>query len=210
MKGRQGIYRVDAQTAKVSLIVHTPLGESFSNLVWAPDGNRIFYKRFFAGGKGAAIIERDLASGTERELFRGKARVLLGLSVAPDGQHLAFHTSDPATQESIALVVPVSGGEPRELLRVQPPHALFGNSSTAWTRDSRSIIFQKTLSVTGMDREYLLVPLARGQPRKVDIGMRNGNLLIHPDGSHVAINAGANRFEVWVMENFLPTLSASR
>ena len=31
-----------------------------------------------------------------------------------------------------------------------------------------------------------------------------GNLQIHPDGRKVSFHAGRLRWEVWVMENFLP------
>jgi hypothetical protein len=33
---------------------------------------------------------------------------------------------------------------------------------------------------------------------------------VHPDGRQIAFDAQENRFEVWVMENFLPSLTAAR
>lgn len=44
LKGRQGIYRVDAQTGDAEAIVLNPLGVA-SPLAWAPDGKRLFYQR---------------------------------------------------------------------------------------------------------------------------------------------------------------------
>ena len=204
-KGRQGIYRVDAETAELSPLVQSLPGDSSANPRWAPDGNRIFYKLFFDGRKEAAIMERDLASGTQREVWRGKT-YLGGVSVAPDGRYVAFRTSDPATQESLLLAVPVGGGAPRELVRLQAPQALVANW-TEWTRDSQFVIFDKNLSATRLDLEYGIVPLSGGQPRKVDLNVR-GNFYIHPDGSQVVLAAGQAKFEVWALENFLPLKTA--
>ena len=154
-------------------------------------------------------MEHDLvAAGTEREVLRRKAP-LSGLSVAPDGRYLALLTRDQASKESLLLVVPIAGGEPRALLRLQAPQALGGNF-TAWTPDSRSILVRKNESATE-DREHWLVPLAGGQPRKVDFGRLGANVRMHPDGSQLVFTTGGNsKFEVWVMENFLPTLKESK
>ena len=44
-KGRQGIYRIDAQTGDVEAIVLSAPGEELAVPQWAPDGKSIFYRR---------------------------------------------------------------------------------------------------------------------------------------------------------------------
>ena len=207
-KGRQGIYRVDAQTTEVSLLVQGPPGETSNQPQWGADGKSIFYHRGDLAGKEQAIVERDLASGTEREVLRRKA-VIFGLSAAPDGRYLAFATSDQTSKESTLWVVPIAGGEPRELLRLQEPQAVVHN--TAWTPDSRSILFVKNLSAAQEDQEYWVIPSAGGQPRKTDLHVPFAlNVRVHPDGSHVVFQTDTREAEVWVMEKFLSILSASK
>ena len=62
LKGRQGLYRIDAQTGDVTLVVAPYPGSAMPR--WAPDGKHVYYRR------ESTIIERDLASGTEREAMR--------------------------------------------------------------------------------------------------------------------------------------------
>jgi hypothetical protein len=50
-----------------------------------------------------------------------------------------------------------------------------------------------------------------GEPEKLELSMdRIRPLRIHPDGRRVAFAAGWPAWEVWVMENFLPALRASK
>ena len=152
----------------------------------------------------------DLASGNEREVARRENPCRVNLS--PDGRYLACHTfgdDAPIPTERTLSLVPVEGGEPRELIRL-PESQSFGGF-TAWTPDSRSILFWKILSPVGGKSEYWLVPLADGQPRKIDLGVEGAFAVrIHPDGARVAFTAGNNKSEVWVIENLLSTLITNK
>ncbi|PYS66118.1 MAG: hypothetical protein DMF76_01120 [Acidobacteria bacterium] len=66
----------------------------------------------------APLVERDLASGVERELIRGN---LGGAALSPDGRYLATSNVDLATKSKSIMLVPVAGGEPRVLMRVALP-----------------------------------------------------------------------------------------
>lgn len=194
-QGQQGIYRVHAQTAEVSLIGEGQLPQ------WAPDGSKLFYRR----GEGV-IVERELAAGKEREVMRRANPCRPSLS--PDGHYLAcVDFGDGATKGRTLWVFPVEGGEPRALLRLTEPHT-FGNL-VAWMPDSRSVL----LWVPGNEPHHWLVPVAGGEPRKIDLGVDFGqafNVRIHPNGREVVFTAGSDKSEVWVLENFLPALSARR
>src|SRR6185503_16199739 len=62
LEGRSGIYRVDAQTGAVELLIE---GGEARFPVWSADGRKIFYLQ---KGTSGPIVERDLASGVEREV----------------------------------------------------------------------------------------------------------------------------------------------
>ena len=51
-----------------------------------------------------------------------------------------------------------------------------------------------------------------GQPRKLDLGERRATQLqVHPDGKRVAFWTNNQTAEqIWVLENFLPALSAKK
>jgi hypothetical protein len=65
-----------------------------------------------------------------------------------------------------------------------------------------------------MTVDLLRLPLEGGEPQKTRLPptgyFTRGNIHMHPDGRRLAITAGHQKFEVWVMENFLPKPSASR
>jgi Tol biopolymer transport system component len=199
-KARQGIYRVDVQTGEVSLIMQDTGGAAVPE--WAPDGKKLFYAR------RGRIVELDLASGKEREVVRTENPCRISLS--PDGRYLACQTfGDEPIKNRTLVAIPAEGGEPRELIRLHEPESFGG--FTAWTPDSRSVLFWKVLSALEYKSEYWLVPLAGGQSRKVDLGIEGAYAVrIHPDGTRVAFTAGENKSEVWVMENFLSALSATK
>ena len=108
------------------------------------------------------------------------------------------------------MIVPIEGGQPRELLRLQAPQA-FAFGLTVWTPDSRSILFGKNLSSTGQETELWLAPLDGGQLHKIDLNLKPVmQWRFSPKGNEVAFGAGDFNVELWVLENFLPTHSASK
>jgi hypothetical protein len=89
------------------------------------------------------------------------------------------------------------------------------NSSMPWTPDGRAILLKK--GTTGVDpSELWLVPISGEPPRKIDLDARRiargatGMTRLHPDGKQIALVAGHQTSEVWVLENFLSALKASR
>jgi len=220
LKNRPGVYRLDAQTGDATpLMMHEPsLAIDLPQL--SPDGKRLYYRRNFSGigsaqlrlgSADSAFVERDLASGTEREIIRRPNGFPADLS--PDGRFIATTSNDESTKSLTLVLIPVSGGEPRELLRLSQPERLFGPAS--WTPDGNSIIVEKVRNDSLTDREFLLVPVDGGQPRKIDVGPTIGLgpvQTVHPDGKQIAYVVGDStvKQEVWVLENFLPALNAKK
>jgi Tol biopolymer transport system component len=207
LKGRRGIYRIDAQTAEASSITLAEPGENVSQPQWSPDGEKLYYRRI-SKDKANAVIERDVASGNEREVIR-RANMNFGLNLSPDGRQIAMVSDDPSSKSSSVMLIPVAGGEPRELIRVNHPQNF---QVLTWAPDGRDLLLRKTLSAAGQDHELWLVPISDGKPRKVtsNLSIEGAFVRVHPDGRQVAFMTGTPNLEVWVLENFLPALSAKK
>lgn len=200
VRGREGIFQIDAQSGEATAVI---LGEVTGLAEWSPDGKKVYFSRFPARG---VVVERDLASGSEREV-RGGDR-------SPDGQYVALRRQDPSTKTASLLVAPFAGGEPREVVRLTQPEVF--EQGNVWTPDSSAVMVVKN---TGARRELWLVPVAGGRPRKLDInpdiwleGSRGGwaGFSLSPDGRSIAFQMGKAAAEVWALENFLPAPSAKR
>ena len=198
--GRRGIYRIDAYDGTVTPIVHSPPGQYYSHPELSPDGRKVYFTR----RDERAIIERDLQTGSERVVLRRDG--IGSVNVSPDGRSIATIQRTTPETFSAALVVPVAGGEPREVIRVEAPQVFTGSAS--WAPDGRQLMINTFWSDTKSDlerRETWLVPIDGGATRKLDLpGYTFGRIRVHPDGRRIAYQAGQLKSEVWVLENFLP------
>jgi hypothetical protein len=72
------------------------------------------------------------------------------------------------------------------------------------------------LAAGGKTSELWLVPIADAPPRKLDFDANRvapyapGKIRLHPDGRQLVYVSGQLSEEVWVLENFLPALSAKK
>jgi Tol biopolymer transport system component len=198
-QGRRGLYSIDAETGEARVIVHNPEGSFYSHPQYSRDGRKIYFSDRRGPDDAVGVVERDLASGTQRELLR---RAGLGhVAVSPDGRYLTTLEGNRAQKYSALLVIDIASGETREVLRTHHPEVLVGWLS--WSPDSRHVMLPKFGGST--PRALLLVALEGGPPRKVDLpGYAWGRIRVHPDGKRVAYLAGNLKAEVWVLENFLP------
>jgi Tol biopolymer transport system component len=207
-KGRQGIYRIDAETGETTPILISEPGVYSTTVGWSPDGKKLYYRRGDAVTKEELLLEREVSSGKEREILSRKEFFTAALS--PDARYLVFRTQDRPSKSSALMLMPVDGGQAKELLRLKDPETLV-NNALEWTPDSKSVVFRKNLSASGEESELWLVPVNGNAPRKLGLNAVNiRQLRIHPDGRRIVYTAGQQKREVWVLENFLPTLRASR
>ncbi len=202
--GRQGIYRIDAATGEVSPIaISRPLSPFYAPQLSA-DGKKTYC--IWLDASQRVLLERDLASGSERELLRRGG--LRDPSVSPDGRYIALRATAGAS--TAVLLVPTAGGEPRELIRVNEPQGF--SPFLAWAPDGRGVIVAAKLDESG-NKFLWLLPVGGGQPRKLDIDTRDladeSRIAVHPDGRQIAYVAGDSNREVWVLENFLPVAKAT-
>lgn len=192
-----GLYQIDVQTGDKSLIVQSEPGANIKDLALSLDGKSVFYAYFEWPKKRARILAQNLETGQVKEVYRQAAPPDVGkLNVSPDGKYLSFTTS--ADKGSIIKVIPIAGGEVRDLLTIKSGNFL----PHAWTPDGKEIIFVKSEK---QKCELWRIPVEGGEPQKVDLTMeRMRRLRIHPDGRRIAFIAGKSVTEIWVMENFLP------
>jgi len=201
LKGRRwGLFLVDAETGEAS-----PLAEPGVNNIspaWSPDGKKLYYRG--SVDQQRAFFERDMVSGAVREIIR---RPNLGnVNLSPDGRWIATRTVDAAGKFAAAILFPASGGEVRELMRVNQPVFL---GVALWAPDSNSFIVGKRYGEKVL--EFWQVPISGGEPRKLDLKIENASQFsLHPDGRQVAYTTGQRKEEVWVLENFLPASTASK
>jgi Tol biopolymer transport system component len=213
-KIQHGPFLVDAQTGEVKSTLHPDPDSDISNAAWFPDGKRLVYTD--TDGESGTITEtvvmRDLETGRKTELFRPVPGLKIDdIALSADGRQVALTLLEKATRSSVLKVLPVAGGEASELVRATEPETIVGDS-LSWSPDSRYIVFGKGRS-TGQEQktELLAISSRGGEPHPLGLSMDSvRRVSFDPSGHHIAFAAGRAKSEVWVMENFLPTLKAAR
>ena len=206
--GVAGIYRIDARSGEASLLVpsQTPQTNVRAQSL-SPDGRTLYLMRTDARSKLPALVARDLESGREREILRRGSMNTISLS--PDGRLFAVTAFDK--QWGSVLLVPVEGGEPRELVRTLNSGPESVGSYVRWLPDGKSLLIRKGPvdgAVNG--RETFRLPLEGGTAVKYGAEWTKGPASINPDGHQVAVMMGEHKIEVWTMENFPPAVKASK
>ena len=198
LKGRQGIFRVDAKSGVVSPVVLSDPPGSLGQASWTPDGKSLVFRR--NGEKGARVVVRDIASGGERTLLE---QMLSGLSLSRDGRHVAYLLFDVASKSTSVYTMPIEGGTPTLLGTV----AGRARNVSVWTPDGRSVVFA-TGDDSGKASLWSVAPTG-GTPQRLAIDDFNGGIFVgvRPDGQ-ITYEAGGLSHEVWTLENFLPSAPA--
>jgi len=212
---RRGLFQIDAQTGEVVPIVVSPSRtqpawrQNRWHAEWSLDGTAIFYVR--DDGQGCEIRFRDLKTGEERLIHHPASPVhLSNLALSPDGRWLAFGSGSGHYAAEAVLVIPASGGQPREVLRLDPNAVGRQTYSFAWTRDGRHLLFSKRVTEPGRPSELWRAPVEGGKPERLGLPMwGRGGVRVHPDGSRIAFTNMTPLGGLWVMENFLPELEGS-
>ena len=198
-QGGANIVRIDTSTGKVDTVAPGV------NVTFSPDGATVYIRRpRMVDGKviDVAIVARNLASGSERELTR---RVIgPGLWLSPDGQHIGVHTTRGAESRAM-LIIPTAGGATREIAL-----PAVGLAFVAWAPDNRSLLF-RTQDWSQMWRVSLEGAATTLEFDRVGWNESGNVWAVHPDGKQVAFmsvaSVGERESGVWVLENFLSALN---
>ena len=208
----RGLFQIDAQTGEVVPIVVSPSNthpgwrENRWHAEWSRDGKAIFYVR--DAGEGCEIRFRDVKTGEERLIHHPASPVhLSNLALSPDGRWLAFGYGSGHYWAEAVLVIPASGGPPREVLRLDPNVVGWLTYSFAWTGDGQHLVFSKRVALPGRPSELWRVPVEGGEQQRLGLAMwGRGGVRVHPDGRRIAFTNMTPAGELWVMEHFLPEL----
>lgn len=192
--GKGGLYEVDIESGEETLL--RPASSENSIADWSSDGKSIFYV------DEAGLATQDLESGEEKRLLRdpNAARIL---AVSPTGQRLIFATRESEASAARLMVMPASGGKPRELFRLDGS-AGTDDTYAAWTADGRHVLFS-TSDEGGWGLWRLSVD--EGEVEKIwsDSHDRILGFSVDPGGGKIALSVLKQEFQIWSMENFLAT-----
>ena len=207
--GPAGFRLVDIETQQ-----ERPISLSRVNQpVPSTDGKAVFYYTLdsapYERGKEPTsdtfrLRRRDLETGADKELYRAEAFradiCCLGPSPSPDGRSLAFAYRRPGEQSPRLWILPLSGGEPRELLRYDK-----GPWSFAWTQDSRAILLIRS-------GEIWVQPIDGREPYATGITFSDFVSVpsVSPDGGRIAFVGNTTTQNVWMINSLFPKASAAK
>ena len=205
------LIRIDIQTGQVIPLMPLPALEGWPRFSFSQDGNIIYYRRPDPSNQnGSQLVAHDLRSGLETTISEDQGLYLSKAS--PDGQHLLIAKAIEEGKSQVILMKPVSGGEDRELVKIDGEKEVpfWGNAS--WTTAGRYVVFMKGVKKEGQDYkdiQWQLWSIASEGGEAIPLGLTItgqlvGPLQVQPDGRHVVIGDVGVNLEVWVMENFLP------
>ena len=202
--GREGIFRVDAQTGDVVPIILIDKGTSIYSHRWLKNGKAMIYSTGDRAGKTGSIFVHNFETGQEKRIPGAPSKAQF-FDISPDGKWLALLNREA---QRVISIMPASGGEPREIYRFEQG----GNYviTPAWSADGRYIYFSKLQKPQGQGNIWDLYRISAetGEAQKINLSMAQlRHYSVHPDGLLLAFSSmGTNpeQSQVWVMENFLP------
>jgi Tol biopolymer transport system component len=182
-----------------------PAGVRLLHHEFSAESRRLFYVREDITRKLCQILERDLRTGEERELYRTSSggEEPRGIAVSPDGKWLAVFSFN----RRVLSVMPSSGGTPRLVHRFDQGR----NTNPEWTHDGKYLLIG---GVGGTKGILYRIPVEGGEPQEIVMQKSfDDRPSVHPDGRHIAFSTRLNYdtdADVWVMQNFLPELNAAK
>jgi Tol biopolymer transport system component len=199
----RGLVLVDVETGgSTALLQYKPGDEKyFAWPVFSKDGKTIYCVRGLRPDRQSVIVACDVESGKDAELYRA-AQGVGKLALSPDGRQLAFCEKEKE-EEYVLKTMPISGGEPRELLTVPEYKSIEWELGVSWTSDGNHVVVAHPRN----SKDLWVIPVDGGERRTVKLGAKARGLRLHPDGQRIAFTIGPHEYdvgEVWALENFLP------
>ena len=214
LKGRNGVFLLapDSGDAIPIAVSDDPIGavkpDQVGNSDWSPDGKKIYYMKVAGNGGWRALMEKDLASGAERELLRSWR--LDPIRVSPNGNWIATVTAASANSPKATVAISLAAKPAvQELYRAEAGEDV---RVVGWTPDGSVLVGRTPIQPTkpAATGELWVMPVGEGHTaRKLEQNFASlgadGPLIISPDGRYIAfVKNGPSNSEVSVLENFLP------
>jgi Tol biopolymer transport system component len=205
-------YRLHVDSGKTDLLHRVDDHWGPSSFALSPDGNSIFWTLqhssdvYWPSGR---LLRFDV--GSNRETILKSDEWFITVAVSPDGKQLAYvksiRLSDPERNASVIEVMPIGGGQPREVYRNTNWAGGARYNTMGWTPDSKSTMF--------VDKEGKLwrVSNTGGEPQQVGVELPKTRIktpTIDPAGKRLAFGAfEADNNEIWSLEHFLPATTTN-
>lgn len=207
-----GLYRVESATGAATPVKLAGADRVPKGINVSPDARTLYVLRDAAVlDQPASIVAIDLSTGSEREVCQHVW--VRGLTLSPDGSSLLFYSWDKAAHVERLLIVPSSGGAPREILSIPGPERTI--TAATWLPDSRGVLYgrARTRDAAGWPgpTEIWRVSIEAGQPQPRKLALSADavvHLDVNRDGRRVAFVAGRPKGELWVMDNLVPNGAA--
>jgi Tol biopolymer transport system component len=209
-ENRSGLFSIDVQTGDVRPLIYFGDDEYHLNAEWRADGKALVVRTFASDGTRLGI--RDLETGNEQVIYRvshPEKLIKRDFAVSPDGLQLAFALRGDG--DVGLMVIPVTGGEPRRLVRFTTgePEPFF----IYWSLDGQYLYYVRLGGSEGEEKKGLWrIPAGGGMPEQLHWLMEVSALAMrfHPDGRRVALTrVEGTGSEVWVLEDFLPATAGA-
>jgi Tol biopolymer transport system component len=209
------LFTVDVKTGKTTVLKAENFGGTLADPNWSKDGETIYYLDKSWKNKDMRIMAYDIKKEQTREIHRdNEYGNPVWLSISPDGRLLAFASLDEGKKGFFLKVIPVSGGEPRNVAKAGRCWAV------NWAPDGKSILYFKVSEAksTGDKKnnesiaELWKAHIDGGKPQRILSSKEYGfsELRIHPDGKRIAFSHDKSAAEIWAMDNLLAELKKLR
>jgi len=184
---------------------------------WSPDGKSVAFvrtkesKNYAEGSSQTNIYIVDRTGGEPKRLTSESEHVALSpIAWSPDGKLLAYYSMfenmfEPFIRGGTLNVIPVDGGEPRVVGKVQ---GIQVNKELAWSPDSKRIAFNaQDFRGRESGKDIQIMSLDDGTIVDVKTSLIDTNVYHldwSPDGKKLVFGGfkGGDR-EFWLMEDFL-------
>lgn len=189
-----GLYRIKFESGDSSLVVRSSEDNQIWSYDWSADGSSVYYMLQRGGG----VFSHNISAGTSEIIHSGA----VDFGISPDGNWLAITGVDVHQGITSLKILSVTGGETREILKINMPEWI---STFTWTPESRSIVFAKGRRDL-IDQPHSLWEVSINGSPVEDLGILTDyavDIRVHPDGKRAAVWTVVDTSEVWVMENFL-------
>ena len=211
--GKRGIYRLELGTGKLETFY---TADAFiSNGRLSPDG------RMVAFGKGKQVYVIKAEVGAEPVLLHSDPDERgIDPSWSPDGRTIAIGAQHRVQPFSRILIIPVNGGEPKEIVRhneEEIPKEYQGYPrlwKTAWSSNGKFIVYLRskysktTTGKLNSRQEVWLVRTTDGEAFHLkELGKAGSHMHWSADGEelfYTSVDPEGNSTEYWTLQNYLP------
>ena len=178
-------------------------GQAHEGLSWSPDGRSLAIVDRSSPGDRVGIFVLDIVTGVKNRLTP-PTHAAIQPTFSPDGRTIAFNQTF-LPRGPFVNVVPVAGGEPRELA---PTSFLRGR--LAWMPDAAQILFaaapvasdgsRARPSASGSGRSLWRVPAAGGEASLL-AGSENAiDVALSADGRRLVYSQGTMDWNIWRLD----------